>query len=150
MASKLTRLTHKIAIQLHLMAEIRTICSSRARRPVRKLMDTPSYVCVRLYAYSESSTPPPPPFSSSYRCPVLPISGILHVCFQNIIGIRRSSLFPFYSLLQRPDAAMGTLYTPQCTHYHLYVDTAVEVSGRYSDFVRNEKFKWSQHSNRNF
>jgi hypothetical protein len=43
MESKLTRLTHKIAIQLHLVAEGYTICSSRSRRPVRKLLDTPSY-----------------------------------------------------------------------------------------------------------
>jgi hypothetical protein len=46
MAAKLTKLTHKIAIQLHLVAEICTICSSRARRPVRKLLDTPSYIPV--------------------------------------------------------------------------------------------------------
>jgi len=48
MAAKVTRLTHKIAIQLHLMAERErescTICSCRSRLPVRKLMDTPSYV----------------------------------------------------------------------------------------------------------
>jgi hypothetical protein len=43
MAAKLTRLTHKIAIQLHLVAESCTICSSCSRRPVRKLLDTPSY-----------------------------------------------------------------------------------------------------------
>jgi hypothetical protein len=36
--------TNKIAIQLHLVAESCTICSSRARRPVRKLLDTPSYL----------------------------------------------------------------------------------------------------------
>jgi hypothetical protein len=41
--AKLTRLTHKIAIQLHLVAESCTICGSRSRRPVRKLLDTPSY-----------------------------------------------------------------------------------------------------------
>jgi hypothetical protein len=41
-ATKLTGLTHKIAIQLHLVAESCTICSSRSRRPVRKLLDTPS------------------------------------------------------------------------------------------------------------
>jgi hypothetical protein len=35
MAEKLTRMTHKIAIQLHLVAESCTICSSRSRRPVR-------------------------------------------------------------------------------------------------------------------
>jgi len=44
MATKLTRLTHKIAIQLNLAAERCTICSSRSRRPVRKSLDTPSYV----------------------------------------------------------------------------------------------------------
>jgi hypothetical protein len=44
MAAKLTRLTHKIAIQLHLMSESCTICSFRSRRPVRKLSDTPSYM----------------------------------------------------------------------------------------------------------
>jgi len=43
MAAKLTRLTHKIAIQLHLVAEGGNIYSSRSRRPIRKLMDTPSY-----------------------------------------------------------------------------------------------------------
>jgi hypothetical protein len=41
--AKLTRLTHKIAIQLHLVAELCTICNSRSRRLVRKLLDTPSY-----------------------------------------------------------------------------------------------------------
>jgi len=43
MAIKLTRLTRKIAIQLHPVAENYIICSSRSRRPVRKLLDTPSY-----------------------------------------------------------------------------------------------------------
>jgi len=42
MASKLTRLTHKIAIQLHLAARSCTICSSCSRRQVRKLLGTPS------------------------------------------------------------------------------------------------------------
>jgi hypothetical protein len=44
MAAKLTRLTHKVAIQLHLVTESCTICSSRSRRPVRKILDTPSYL----------------------------------------------------------------------------------------------------------
>jgi hypothetical protein len=44
MAAKLTRLTHRIAIQLDLVAESCTICSSRARRPVRKLLDTTWYM----------------------------------------------------------------------------------------------------------
>jgi hypothetical protein len=43
MVAKLARLTHKIAIQLHLVAESCTICSSHSRRPVRKLLYTPSY-----------------------------------------------------------------------------------------------------------
>jgi hypothetical protein len=43
MAAKLIRLTHKTAIQLHLLAESCIICSSSSRRPVRKLLDTPSY-----------------------------------------------------------------------------------------------------------
>jgi hypothetical protein len=43
MAAKLTRLTHKIVIQLNLLAESYNICSSRSRRPVRKLLDTSSY-----------------------------------------------------------------------------------------------------------
>jgi hypothetical protein len=46
MAAKLTTLTHKIAIKLHLVAESCTICSSRSRRPVRTLLDTPSYAVV--------------------------------------------------------------------------------------------------------
>jgi hypothetical protein len=43
MAAKLTTLTHKIVIQLQLVAESCTICSSRSRRPVRKLLDIISY-----------------------------------------------------------------------------------------------------------
>jgi len=43
MAKKPTRLAHEIAIQLHLMTGNCTICSSRARRTVRKLLDKPSY-----------------------------------------------------------------------------------------------------------
>jgi hypothetical protein len=50
MAAKLTRLTLKIAIQLHLVAEIRTTCSSRSRRPVRKLLDTALYMARNWYS----------------------------------------------------------------------------------------------------
>jgi hypothetical protein len=46
MAAKLTRLTHKIAIQLHLMVESCTICRSRARRPVP---ETSGYTLVKQY-----------------------------------------------------------------------------------------------------
>jgi hypothetical protein len=44
MTSKLTRLTQIIAMQLHLVAESCTIFSSPSRRPVRKPLDTPSYI----------------------------------------------------------------------------------------------------------
>jgi hypothetical protein len=44
MVGKLTKLTHKIVIQLHLVAESCTICSSHSRWPFQKLLDTPSYV----------------------------------------------------------------------------------------------------------
>jgi hypothetical protein len=43
MAAKLTRLTHKITIQLHVIAGNCTICSSRSGRLVGKLLYTPSY-----------------------------------------------------------------------------------------------------------
>jgi len=43
MEAKFTRLTHKIATQLHLVAESYTIRSPRSWRPVRKLLVTPSY-----------------------------------------------------------------------------------------------------------
>jgi len=41
MAAKLTSLTHNIEIQLYLVGESYTICSSLSRRPVWKLLDTP-------------------------------------------------------------------------------------------------------------
>jgi hypothetical protein len=47
MYAKFTRVTHKTAIQLRLVAESCTIYSSRSRRPVRKLLDTPSRACLR-------------------------------------------------------------------------------------------------------
>jgi len=48
MAAKLTRLTHEIATQVHLVAESCTIYSYRSRRPVPKLLDTPSYFHTKL------------------------------------------------------------------------------------------------------
>jgi hypothetical protein len=60
MAAELTILTHKIAIQLHLVAESCTICSSCSRWPVRELLETLSTLfilalCFPLYVslYSE-------------------------------------------------------------------------------------------------
>jgi hypothetical protein len=44
MATELSRLTHKITIKVHIVAESCIICSSCSRRPVRKLLDTPSYL----------------------------------------------------------------------------------------------------------
>jgi hypothetical protein len=58
MPAKLTRLTHKIAIHLHLVAESYTICSFRSRRSVRKLLDIPSYFkpnCDSYLPYPPSS-----------------------------------------------------------------------------------------------
>jgi len=43
MAAKLSRLTLKVAIRLHLVVESCTICSSNSRPPVRKLLVTLSY-----------------------------------------------------------------------------------------------------------
>jgi len=57
MAAKFTRLTHKIAIQLHLVAESCTICSTRCRRPVRKLLDTPSYSALVRNVWDYTSIP---------------------------------------------------------------------------------------------
>jgi hypothetical protein len=44
MVAKLTRLTHKIVIQLHLEAQSCTICSSCSKWPVWKLLDTTLYI----------------------------------------------------------------------------------------------------------
>jgi hypothetical protein len=46
MAAKLNLLIHKMAIQLHLVAESSSICSCRSRRPVVKLLGTTSYLCL--------------------------------------------------------------------------------------------------------
>jgi len=44
MPAKLTRLTYKIVMQLHLVADSSTICCSfRSRWPVRNLLDATSY-----------------------------------------------------------------------------------------------------------
>jgi hypothetical protein len=51
-ALKLTRLTYKIAIQLDLVAESYTICSSRSRRPVRKLLHTLLYTGAPAHTHS--------------------------------------------------------------------------------------------------
>jgi hypothetical protein len=53
MEAKLTRLAHKIAIQLHLMAESCSVCRSRSRLPIRELLDTPSW---KLHVFQMSIT----------------------------------------------------------------------------------------------
>jgi hypothetical protein len=58
MAAKLIRVTHEIAIQLHLVAQSRAICSSRSRQPVWKLLDIPSYaVKINVYKSDILGTP---------------------------------------------------------------------------------------------
>jgi len=44
MVVKVARLTDKISMQLHLVAESCTICSSRTGEPVQKLLVTSSYI----------------------------------------------------------------------------------------------------------
>jgi hypothetical protein len=54
-AVKLTRLTHKIAIQLHLVAESCIIYISHSRVPVRKLLATPSYAYPLFTSFKQCS-----------------------------------------------------------------------------------------------
>jgi hypothetical protein len=62
LAAKLTRLTHRIAIQLHLVEESCTIFSSRSRRLVRKLLNTPSYILEVRLSYGD------PHDTEGFRC----------------------------------------------------------------------------------
>jgi len=52
MATKLTRLTHKMVMHLHLVAESCIICNSCSRQPVWKILDTPSYTRNKMQNYS--------------------------------------------------------------------------------------------------
>jgi hypothetical protein len=74
-------LTHSIVIPLHLVAESSTICSSRSRQPVRKLLDTPSY-------NSWHSRP-------SYLNAIL--SGHLTVCTMSVALCSNVGTISFYS-----------------------------------------------------
>jgi hypothetical protein len=56
MAAKLTTLTYKTAIHLHLVAQSCTIRSSRFRRPVRKILDIPSYATRSRYWWKPRKT----------------------------------------------------------------------------------------------
>jgi hypothetical protein len=94
MVAKLTRLTHKIAIQLFLVAESCTISSSRSRWPVREPLDTPSYIasCVantqepgELTATGRIIGGASPgrgwEFLSSPPCPDRDVSGVLYYAY---------------------------------------------------------------------
>jgi hypothetical protein len=67
-ATKLTRLTHKIAIQLPLVAESCTICSSRLRWQVRKLLDIPSYTMLRCVSSGCGWRRRPPDVEGNCKC----------------------------------------------------------------------------------
>jgi hypothetical protein len=69
MAAKLSRLTHKIAMQLHLVAESCAIYSSSSRRQVRKLLDTPSYHGILEFC-----------FPTTQRCHMRILAFRLHLC----------------------------------------------------------------------
>jgi hypothetical protein len=88
MAAKLTRLTHKITIQLHIVAESCTICSSRSRRLVWKLLDIPSYLrrTPRTLTYLNSKV-----LASLAKC-VLHWSTPSHACYfiRQILKLRLS------------------------------------------------------------
>jgi len=51
-SGELTRLNHKVAKQLHLLAESCTTCSTRSRRPVRKFLNTLSQIAKRVLRFS--------------------------------------------------------------------------------------------------
>jgi hypothetical protein len=53
MAVKVTGLSHKIAIQLHLVAESSTVCSSRSRWSIWKLFDTVSYTVILKFLLAD-------------------------------------------------------------------------------------------------
>jgi len=55
-AEKLTRPTHKRAMQLNIVAENSTICSSRSRRPFRKVLGISSCVCTHTHTHTHTHT----------------------------------------------------------------------------------------------
>jgi hypothetical protein len=101
MASELARLTRKIALRLHVVAESCTICSSRSRRQVWKLLDTPSCVWVT----SNCLFP-----SSGFLIPTCPVLLVL----PNFIiptKLWSASCISFYILLLLP--LFSSKYPPQ-------------------------------------
>jgi hypothetical protein len=82
MEAKLTILTHRIAIQPHLVAESYAVCSFPCRRTVRKLLDTPSYTSQHrnrvCYSYRKISFCAPVCLFDMFWCTVE-----LPCCIQN-------------------------------------------------------------------
>jgi hypothetical protein len=102
MAAKFTRLTHKIATQPHLVAENSTICSSYSRRLVRKLLDTPSYVCIFVCMCEFISTIRPsvhynigsqPKIATQARVPACTVRNLMQKVSWNIHPEDREVLF---------------------------------------------------------
>jgi hypothetical protein len=89
MAAKLIRLTHKLAIQVYRMAESCTICSSRFRRPIRELLDTPSYIISSVWVYDahclENEVD-----DSMYIKHSIHLTGVYNTCVQLLSSIRQS------------------------------------------------------------
>jgi hypothetical protein len=104
MAAKLTRLTHKIAIQLHLVAESCTICSSHSRQ-VRKLLDTPSYSlstkCNRLSPFVDENSDLR---DLPYMCP---FHALVHNNASPVIN-------PILKFMPRPPAALTSTKVHAC------------------------------------
>jgi hypothetical protein len=89
-AAKLTRLTLKIAIQLHTVAESSTICSSHSRRPVWKLLDTPSYI----HVFKKSQNSPTFPYHwNFYKFNPFSIFYGIYVAAWVLLRLRYRSLF---------------------------------------------------------
>jgi hypothetical protein len=78
MATKLTTLTHKIAIQLHLVAESCTICNSSSERPVQKLLETLSYSNMFPSTARSSEWSLVFRFSNQYT---VRVSNVSHACY---------------------------------------------------------------------
>jgi hypothetical protein len=132
MEEKLARLIHKIAIQLHLVAEGCTICSSRSRWPARKLLDTPSYATAELLWQRPTSTKATVSWkitehtwSYKYHCAKYKRQSKLHVarCL-NITIWRIKSAFRFQS---RSSLEFFPRFCRHCSEYPSALKTATAV-----------------------
>jgi hypothetical protein len=115
MATKLTRLIHKISIELHLVTESCTICSSRSWRPVRKhprkkmclYYEQVAWLsCVCMYSYQpegwlDPHTEPAPDahththtHTHTFACTAHPIPPLRGVLSQELNGVGWPVPFP--------------------------------------------------------